>query len=143
MGGGGEGGLADPRLAPWATFFRPLRGLTYSTDFWLRTLADPQDPSFLTHDFALVFVIELAESCEPLSQPASFVFDFETLDQVTHLCLIFGFTVTSGCLEHCGEYLRVEYYPLPFRTWWKLCQAGFKRPDSRARAEFIIVAKAS
>ena len=32
-GGGGEGGLADPRLAPWAKFLRPLRGLTYSTSF--------------------------------------------------------------------------------------------------------------
>ena len=27
MGDGGEGGLADPRLAPWATICRPLCGL--------------------------------------------------------------------------------------------------------------------
>ena len=27
------------RLAPWAKFLRPLRGLTYSMNFWLRRLA--------------------------------------------------------------------------------------------------------
>ena len=33
-GDGGEGGLADPRLAPWATLFRPDKsGLTSSTNF--------------------------------------------------------------------------------------------------------------
>ena len=32
-GDGGEGGYAYPRLTPWATFFRPLRGLTSSTNF--------------------------------------------------------------------------------------------------------------
>jgi len=38
-GDGGEGGLADPRLAPWATFFRTSTdGLTYSTNFQLGTL---------------------------------------------------------------------------------------------------------
>ena len=32
-GDGGEGVLADPRLTPWATFFRPdTSGLTYSTN---------------------------------------------------------------------------------------------------------------
>jgi hypothetical protein len=34
MGDRGEGGLADPRLTPWATFFRPDKsGLTSSTNF--------------------------------------------------------------------------------------------------------------
>ena len=31
--GRGEGGYAYPRLTPWATLFRPLRGLTSSTNF--------------------------------------------------------------------------------------------------------------
>jgi hypothetical protein len=30
---GEEGGFAYPRLTPWATLFRPLRGLTSSTNF--------------------------------------------------------------------------------------------------------------
>jgi hypothetical protein len=33
-------GLADPRLVPWATLLRPLRGLTCSANFQLRTLVD-------------------------------------------------------------------------------------------------------
>ena len=32
-GDGGEGGGGDPRLAPWATRCRPLRGLISSTNF--------------------------------------------------------------------------------------------------------------
>ncbi len=31
-------GLTNPRLTPWATRLRPLRGLTYSTSFWDTTL---------------------------------------------------------------------------------------------------------
>jgi hypothetical protein len=36
--GRGKGSLADPRLTPWATLFRPHGGLTYSMNVWLRTL---------------------------------------------------------------------------------------------------------
>ena len=37
MGEGGEGGLRNPRLAPWATLCRPLCGLNHQSNLQLRT----------------------------------------------------------------------------------------------------------
>jgi hypothetical protein len=53
---------------PWATFFRPLRGLTYSTDLRLRTLLNPQNPSFLGLRHAAIPVCDSRRAIEQVSQ---------------------------------------------------------------------------